>query len=166
MNYFELYGIPVTLSPDASLVKKKFYELSRQFHPDFHGQATEEEQAAILEKAAQVNRAYKIFNNREETIRYVLQEKGLLEEEEKYRLPQDFLMEMMELNEQVMEINGDDAKKNILDRITELKKESYEPVEKIVAGYQEGVTSEKELLQVKEYYFRNKYLEKVAVDLR
>ncbi|NCI46151.1 iron-sulfur cluster co-chaperone HscB C-terminal domain-containing protein [Sediminibacterium soli] len=161
MNHFELYHIPVSLRPDPALVKTRFYELSRQFHPDFHGQASEEEQDAMLEKASQVNMAYKIFRNPDATIKYVLQLKGLLEEEEKYQLPPDFLMEMLELNDQALEADTPEAKQQLAATIDNIKQALYEPVEKTVADYQEGITSEKELLQVKEYYYRKKYLDRV-----
>src|SRR3954470_11591822 len=103
MNHFELFEIPVTLQPDLQQVKQKFYLLSRKYHPDFFTQENDFEQAEALEKSSQVNKAFKVFQNRDETIKYVLQLKGLLEEEEKYNLPADFLMEMMELNEQMMD---------------------------------------------------------------
>lgn len=166
MTHFELYNIPPSLSPDPSLVKKRFYELSRKYHPDFHGQASEEEQAAILETASQVNRAFKVFGNADETIKYVLQLKGLLTEEEKYQLSPDFLMEVMELNEQLMEVEDEQGKTAVQDRINQLKNEVYEPVAKIVENYQEGITTEEELLQVKEYYYRKKYLDRIAGELR
>ncbi|MCX6298040.1 MAG: hypothetical protein NTY72_02940 [Bacteroidetes bacterium] len=35
MNYFELYQIPVSFQPDLLAVKKRFYQLSREYHPDF-----------------------------------------------------------------------------------------------------------------------------------
>jgi len=73
MNYFELYQMPVTLKPDASLVKKKFYELSRQYHPDFFTNSSDEEQTNVLEKSSMVNQAYKIFQSEDATIKYVLQ---------------------------------------------------------------------------------------------
>eukprot|EP01136_Pigoraptor_vietnamica_P003746 Opistho-1_new@33368 len=99
MNYFELYQIPLSLQPDLVQVKAKFYELSRLYHPDFHGQGTEEEQAEALETASQVNMAWKVFQHPDETLKYVLQLKGLLEEEEKYQLSPEFLMEVMDLND-------------------------------------------------------------------
>lgn len=166
MNHFELYNIPSSLSPDTALVKKRFYELSRQYHPDFHGQANAEDQAGILEKAAQVNRAYKIFNNPDETIKYVLQLKELLAEEEKYSLSPDFLMEVMELNEALMEVEDEAGKTAIRQRIDQLKTEIYEPVAKIMALYPESIPAEKELLQIKEYYYRKKYLDRIAGELK
>ena len=66
-------------------------------------------------------------------------------------------MEMMELNELKEEGDTD----SITATIDQLKKQIYEPVEAIITNYQEGITTEKELLQVKEYYFKKKYLDKI-----
>jgi molecular chaperone HscB len=162
MNYFELYDIPVSLQPDQQLVKQKFYELSRKYHPDFFSNATEAEQAEVLEKSSAVNKAYKTFTNPDETIKYVLQQKGLLEEEEKYQLPPEFLMEMMELNEAA---EGQSAAGGVQSSVTNIQQEIYEPVKAVIENYQEGVTTGEELLQVKEYYFKKKYLNRILAGL-
>jgi molecular chaperone HscB len=161
MNYFELYNIPVSFQPDRQLVKEKFYELSRKYHPDFFSNATEDEQSEALEKSSAVNKAFKIFSNADETIKYVLQQKKILEEEEKYQLPSGFLMEMMELNELAMEEDAETMRRKIAD----IQNEIYEPVKAIVEHYTEGVTSKEELLQVKEYYFKKKYLNRILEGL-
>ena len=168
MDYFELFNIPLSLFVDASSIKKRFYELSRKYHPDFFSNTSEEEQSEALEMSAMLNKALKVFSNPEETIKYVLQLKGLLEEEEKYQLPPDFLMDVMELNEQLMDakMEGDEAKKTALkEQIANLQTEIYEPVKSIVEHYQEGITSEKELLQVKKYYFQKKYLARMLTTI-
>lgn len=162
MNYFELYAIPVSLQPDQVQVKAQFYALSRKYHPDFYGQGTEEEQAEALELSSQVNLAYKTLQNPDELIKYVLRLKGLLEEEEKYTLSPDFLMEMMDLNEMAMEASDVEAREAVKQSVQTIQKEIYEPVETIITHYQDGITTEKELLQVKEYYFRKKYLDRVV----
>ena len=149
MDYFELFNIPVNLSVDKDSIKQKFYELSRKYHPDFYSQASEEEQAVVLEKSAMVNKAFKTFNNAVETVKYVLQLKGLLEEEEKYQLPKDFLMDVMDVNEQLMDakMEGDETLlQSIKEEITNLKTAIYEPVKSIVEHYKEGVTTQEELL--------------------
>lgn len=165
MNYFELYDLPVSFLPDPEKVKKGYYRLSRQYHPDFYGQASGEEQAEVLQKASDVNRAYKVFTNPDETVKYVLTLKGLLEEEEKYQLSTEFLMDMMELNEQAMEIADETDAARLKDSIFQHQKEIYEPVEAIMENYQEGISTQKELLQVKEYYFRKKYLNRILAGL-
>ncbi len=169
MNHFELYNIPVSLQPDAQLVKQKFYELSRKYHPDFFTNAAETEQAAVLETSSQVNKAYKIFRNPGETIKYVLQLHGLLEEEEKYQLPGSFLAEMLDLNEQLMEaeLDGNAAgKANLQQSVKEMEASVYAPVKDIIEHYEEGTTTEQELLQVKDYYYKKKYLSRILAGMQ
>ena len=166
MNYFELFEIPVQLKVDKASLPRKFFELSRKYHPDFFVNGSKEEKIVALEKSALLNKAFNTFQNPDETIKYVLQLKGLLEEEEKYELPPDFLMEVLEINEELME--GGENKTlfpNLEIRITELQEEIYEPVKKIVESYKEGISSEKELLQVKEYYYKKKYLDRIRQQL-
>ena len=103
MNYFELFEIPVSIKIDKSTLAQKYFDIQKKYHPDFFAQGTEAEQADALEQSSAANKALKIFKNEDETIKYVLQLKGLLEEEEKYQLPPEFLMEMMELNEELSE---------------------------------------------------------------
>lgn len=168
MNFFSLYSLPISFQPDPALVKSRYYALSRQFHPDFHGNANEEDQSEVLEKASQVNMAYKVFRNPDETIKYVLKLKGLLEEEEKYQLAPDFLMEMLELNEQVMEREPGDAvaATKLTEAANAFQQEILAPVANILAHYEDGVTTEKELLAVKEYYYRKKYLDRILAGLQ
>lgn len=165
MNYFELFEIPVQLQVDKNSLAGRFFELSRKYHPDYFVNKDSKEQLDSLDKSAMLNKAYKTFQNPDEIIKYVLQLKGLLEEEEKYELPADFLMEVLEINEQLMDAEDQSAMGNLQSAINNLQSEIYEPVKKIVEYYQEGVTSEKELLQVKEYYYKKKYLQRIQQQL-
>lgn len=166
MNYFELFEIPVQLKVDAKSLTSRFFELSKKYHPDYFINKDTEAQAEVLEKSALLNKAYKTFQNPDEMIKYVLQLKGLLEEEEKYELPPDFLMEVLEINERLMDAEDNpEIKANLQSTINNLQSEIYEPVKEIVEHYQEGHTSEKELLQVKEYYYKKKYLKRIQQQL-
>ena len=150
MNYFELFDIPVSLTIDKTKLAKKYFELQKKYHPDFFTQNNEAEQDEALEKSSAINKALKVFQNKDSTIKYVLQLKGLLEEEEKYQLPPDFLMEVMELNEQ---LSTDSTT-----AIEVFEKEIYSEVSSIIDGYNDTSTTTAELLKVKEYYFKKKYL--------
>jgi molecular chaperone HscB len=164
MNHFELFEIPVTLQVNAALMKQKFYELSRKYHPDFFTQENENDQSDALEKSSQVNKAFRIFSKQDETIKYVLQLKGLLEDDEKYQLPPNFLLEVMDMNEQLMEAKMESDKhaiSKIKSALTQLQIEIYEPIKSIIENYKEGITTNEELLQVKEYYFKKKYLNRI-----
>ena len=166
MNYFEIFGIPIQLKVDKTELPKKFFELNRKFHPDFYANATPSEQHKALEITASLNKAFKTFQNEDDTIKYVLQLKGLLEEEEKYQLPPDFLMEVLEINEQLMDTENDPGLKSTLQSaIANLQLTIYNPVKNIIEGYQDSITTEKELLLVKEYYYKKKYLNRINREL-
>src|ERR671932_247318 len=107
MNYFELFGIPVSLKIDPAWLRRRYYELSRQYNPDMHTLAGEAAQADMLEKSAMVNQAFKVLGNEQDLLQYVLELKGLLADSDKYALPQFFLMEMMDINEKLMELEYD-----------------------------------------------------------
>lgn len=162
MTHFELFNLPITLTVDTSGLSKKYFELQRKYHPDRFAQASDEEKEATLQLSAQVNKAFKVLKDPDETIKYVLQLKNLLEDEEKYQLSPDFLMAVMELNELLEEGLTDSLQTNI----DQLKQTIYEPVEAIIKNYQEGITTEKELLQVKEYYFKKKYMDRMVENLK
>jgi molecular chaperone HscB len=153
MNYFELFELPVTLQVDGSQLAKKYFELQKKYHPDYFTQSTDEEQDDALEKSSAVNKALKIFKDKDSTIKYVLQLKGLLEEEEKYQLPPDFLMEVMELNE---ELTNDSAA-----AVHDFEKEIYAGVQSIIEAYNDATVTTADLLKVKEYYFKKKYLQRI-----
>ena len=165
MNYFELFEIPVQLKVEKNALSGKFFELNRKYHPDYFVKDNPEAQSEALEKSALLNKAFKTFQNPDETIKYVLQLKGLLEEEEKYELPVDFLKEVLEINEKLMDDDKSETTSNLKSRIEKLQTDIYEPVKEIVEHYQEGFTSEKELLQEKEYYYKKKYLQRIQQQL-
>ncbi len=161
MTYFELFELPVQLKVDRSLLPQKYFALSREFHPDFYINKTDTEKKKALEISAMLNRALKTLKDEDETIKYVLQLKGLLQEEEKYELPPEFLGEMLELNEQITEAGDEQASATVHTAIGNIESSIYEPVKEIIENYQDGVTAKKELLQVKEYYFKKKYLNRI-----
>ena len=154
MNYFELYGIPEKPVTDKTSVSKKYIELQKKFHPDFYTNETEDEKEIALSQSAEINKAYNIFINPDKTIEYFLQLKGIITPDEKYTLPADFLMEMMELNEELDD--HDTAETNSTPKNYEKK------LQQGIAGiYELGSLGDEELLQLKEYYYKKKYLKRI-----
>lgn len=166
MNYFEVYELPVQLVVHKQVLKKKYFELSRRFHPDYFAQQDEAAQQEALEQSALINKAFKIFSNRDETLRYVLELKGLLTENEKYDLPPDFLMDMMDLNERLADASFDPAERTAVQQeVLQTENLLYESVKDIIENYDESKTTKEELLRVKDYYFKKKYLERLKQQL-
>ena len=163
MNYFQFYDIPLSFNPDQTLVKKKFYELSKTYHPDFYINESEEKQQEILEKSTLNNKAYQTLSNTAKLLPYLLSLQGVLLEGEKYNLPQSFLMEMMEVNEALMELEFDADEEGIEKSITdvELMEKSLEnELSRAIAQYENEAEEVKNIVLdlIKDIYYRKKYL--------
>jgi molecular chaperone HscB len=153
MNYFELFELPVSIHVDKSQLAQQFFALQKKYHPDFFANGTEYEQEQALELSAQLNKALKILKNQDLTIKYVLELKSLLDDEEKYQLPPDFLMEMMELNEGLSD--------NSAEAIHKLEQELYREVQPIIDQYDDATITRADLLKLKDFYFKKKYLQRI-----
>jgi len=165
MNYFELFGLKPSFNPDATQVKNKFYELSRQYHPDRFAAEGTEKMVEALKMAAEVNQAYKALKDADATMAYVLRMHGMLEDEEKYTLPPAFLMEMMDLNEAVSDYEATPldeptrlAAKNALAEQLQTWTDAITP---LTTRYNASDYDEQLLLAIKDMYFRKKYLHRI-----
>ena len=72
-------------------------------------------------------------------------------------------MEVLEINEALMDAEEKDP--SLLQRIDEIQKEIYDPVKEIIEGYRETVHTEKDLLRVKDYYYKKRYLDRLRREL-
>src|SRR5205823_9070984 len=107
INFFEFDDIPESFQIDQAGLKKKFYAYSKQDHADFYATEGEEKQNEILELSTINNKAYHTLSNQSKLLEYILKEHNLVNEGAKPQLPGEFLMEMMDINERLMEV--DDA---------------------------------------------------------
>ncbi|MGN6567882.1 MAG: iron-sulfur cluster co-chaperone HscB C-terminal domain-containing protein [Flavipsychrobacter sp.] len=162
VNYFQLYALPESFHPPIAAVKVKFYELSRSWHPDRFAQADAAAQAEALRMAALNNEAYKTLSNPDALMAYILKLHGMLEDEEKYNLPPDFLMDMMELNELISEYEIDRTNEESMAEAREIIESEFREwdleVAPLTQRFNEGEHTEALLAEIKDYYFRRKYL--------
>ena len=170
MNYFELYNLPILFHIDEVQVKKKFYELSKNFHPDFHVNESEEKQQEILELSTLNNKAYQVLSNPLKRIEYILQLNNVMTEGDKYQLPQDFLMDMMDVNEALMEQEFD-ADPMVVDKIknqvTDIEKSLFEELKQYTDIFDKEPKQDHEstLLKIKDIWYRQKYLLRIRDSL-
>lgn len=171
LNYFELYNLPVTFNPDQKLVKKKFYELSKKFHPDFYINEDEEKQGEVLELSTLNNKAFQVLKDPQKRLHYILELKKQLVEGENYALPQSFLLEMMEVNEALMELEFDaDAQKlaELKTQTTAIENALNTELNKLTSSFDNSSAVEQEnaLKAIKDIYYRNKYLARINESLK
>jgi molecular chaperone HscB len=110
-DYFTVFGLPRKLTVDGGALQRRFYELSRQHHPDFHQGAAAEQQAETLARSALVNRAYRALRDPLPRVEYLIAlEEGREVREgaaDKPRAPRELLEEMLEVQEALEEAKAD-----------------------------------------------------------
>jgi molecular chaperone HscB len=163
MDYFKFYEIPLTFNPDKTLVKKKFYELSKTYHPDFYINESEEKQTEILELSTLNNKAFQTLTNHDKLIPYILEQEGILEEGEKYQLPQSFLMEMMDVNEAIMDLEFEqnaDKLAEVKSNVDDFENSLNHDLAILTTDFDQYVEIKKSeiLNQIKDIWYRKKYL--------
>lgn len=169
MNYFEFYNIPITFQLDTEALRQKFLAYSKQYHPDFHTLESDEKQAEILEKSTINNEAYKMLKDGDKRMKYILELKNLLGEHLKNDLPPDFLMEMMDVNERLMELQFDydeAAHKAIKAEIEEKEKDLYNGIQPVLNHYNDATASRSDLEAVRDFYLQNRYLLRLKENLQ
>lgn len=168
MNHFELFEFPESFYLDEKELKKRFLQKSKKYHPDFFATDSEEKQQEVLELSTQINDAYKTLSDFNARMAYILKEKGLLGEEGKNDIPQDFLLEVMEIQETIMELEFDfteSAFHNASQSVDNLDDELKTEIEPILQAYDHAKSSEEELKKVKEFYLKKKYLWRIRENL-
>jgi molecular chaperone HscB len=110
-DYFTVFGLPRKLGVDGEALQRRFYELSRQHHPDFHQGAGAERQAEVLGQSALINRAYRALREPLARVQYLIAlEEGREVREgatDKPKAPRELLEEMMEVQEALEEAKAE-----------------------------------------------------------
>jgi len=169
-DYFEFYGLPVQFNPNQQEVKAKFYAFSKQYHPDFYANESEEKQDEALTLSTLNNKAYQTLSNEKKRLKYVLELKGIVATDESYQLPQSFLMEMMDINEALMDLQFEpdaeklaEVRKNIGEIEEELKKELRDLMNQFDSN--PTAASENLFVSIKDNFYRQKYIDRIREKL-
>ena len=170
MNYFEFYDLPISFNPDQNLVKQQFYALSKKYHPDFYINESEEKQDEVLELSTLNNKAFQILKDPQKRLQYILELKDQVKEGENYALPQDFLMDMMDVNETLMDLEFEpNAEKlaSVKQEIENFEQSLNAELHQHTTKFDTATTAEQEevLKAIKDIYYRNKYLWRIKQSL-
>ncbi|CAM3817793.1 Fe-S protein assembly co-chaperone HscB [Mucilaginibacter galii] len=167
INYFEFYDIPESFEPDEALLKKKFYALSKQYHPDFYANEDEAKQQEILEISTINNKAYQTLSNPAKRLEYILKQHELVNEGAKPQLPADFLMEMMDLNERLMEVDDAEQLASIRAEALAVEDDLSNELKGLTADYEmlNDTAKEDRLNSIADIYYRQKYLLRIKESL-
>ena len=75
-NFFDLFGLERKLTIDPAHLQKRFYELSRHWHPDKYSRKSSTEQAEALDATALVNDGFRTLRDPSNRAEYLLSEEG------------------------------------------------------------------------------------------
>jgi molecular chaperone HscB len=129
----------------------------------------EAEQARALDLSTLNNEAFKTLSDPDKRIQYILKINGLLEEgENQGALSQDFLMEMMDINEAMMDLEFDfDAEryKQARHAVEALDQTLRKEIQPVLDTWTAETGTPAELLQVREYFFKKRYLLRIFENL-
>lgn len=103
---FERLGLPRRFSVDPADVERRYLTLSRQSHPDFHGGASDADQAAAIAQTAALNQAYTTLTDPFRRAEYLLSLLGGPTAGQEKGQDQSFLMQMMDTRERMDEIRA------------------------------------------------------------
>ncbi|WP_455198867.1 Fe-S protein assembly co-chaperone HscB [Kaarinaea lacus] len=103
-DYFNLFGVPVSFEVNIPELTSRYREMQRAVHPDRYANASDAERRISMQMAARVNEGYKVLKDPLSRSRYLLELQGININDADTSLDNVFLMEQMELREQLGEL--------------------------------------------------------------
>lgn len=108
-NYYDFFELEHKLDLDLKDLEKRFYALSRKYHPDGYTLKSRAEQIYALDATAILNDAYRTLREPLARAEYLLKENGFdIGEQGSKNVPPELLEEVFELNMALEELRGGD----------------------------------------------------------
>ncbi|XP_042866683.1 iron-sulfur cluster co-chaperone protein HscB-like [Penaeus japonicus] len=102
-NHFEVMGVEKRFGLDTKQLTRTFRLLQAQVHPDKFSLKSEREQQYAADHSSQINKAYRCLLHPVERALYLLELAGQPLHEGQIDMDPEFLMEIMEVNEELAE---------------------------------------------------------------
>jgi molecular chaperone HscB len=157
-DYFSFYQLAPSLYIDTVALRKAYLEISRQFHPDYFVS-----DKTALSKAVEItaynNKAYATLQRFESRLAYFLSYYGVLKPGEIPTPDSAFLMEMMDLNEELEMAHADSsAKEVLLNSIVSQKQQILSALEQSAQHHPDATYTADDLARFLKLYVRVNYL--------
>ncbi|RKZ96376.1 MAG: Fe-S protein assembly co-chaperone HscB [Gammaproteobacteria bacterium] len=104
-NYFSLLGLPVSFVIDKNKLTSNYHDIQKSIHPDNFANATALERRLSVQKAAQINDALQTLKNPLQRSIYLLSLYDIELGENNNSVDPAFLMEQMELRENLSQVS-------------------------------------------------------------
>ena len=174
-NFYEFFGIEQKLTLDQDALQKRFYELSRHWHPDRFSRKSAGEQAQALEATAILNDGYRTLKDPVKRAEYLLKEEGFpIGEQRSKDVPPELLEEVFELNMMLEELKSGDedarpqlesARQNFVGLRDEVDRELETLFNKYDAAEPQSETAKQSLHEIRGALNRRRYIENLLRDV-
>jgi molecular chaperone HscB len=174
-NFYEFFGLEQKLVLNKDALQKRFYELSRQWHPDRFSRKSAGEQAEALEATAILNDGYRTLRDPVKRAEYLLTEEGFPIGEQRSRdVPPELLEEVFELNMMLEELKGGDeearpqlerAGENFVRLRAAIDRELETLFSKYDAAEPQSETAKQALHEIRGVLNRRRYIENLIRDV-
>tara|TARA_B100000676_G_C17651029_1_gene616582 strand:- start:33 stop:548 length:516 start_codon:yes stop_codon:yes gene_type:complete len=114
-NYFEIFGLPIDFNVDSDQLAERYRELQKELHPDRFASSTDQEKRLSMQWSALVNTGKETLQAPLPRAIYMLELRGLTVDHNP-RLPPEFLMQQIELREELEELEESSAPLDGLDK--------------------------------------------------
>lgn len=108
LDHFTILGVPRTLQIEDSMIRERFYELSKTLHPDRFVNSSASEQASSLRWTTALNRAHQCLRDRIARSRYLLEIHGVSPDKNPGQPPLDLAEAYFE-HQELLESGGTDS---------------------------------------------------------
>ncbi len=166
MKFYDALGLEPKLAIDPDDLKKRFYDRSRQWHPDRFSRSSSEEKQRSEEMTSMLNDAFRTLREPVTRAEYFLRESGL---ELSKDAPPELLEEVFELNMALEELRGGDesARGQLVlaqERFTGMLADADSGLSRLFASY-DGKADAIVLEQIRATLNRRKYVSNLLRDV-
>ena len=129
-NHFELFALPEHYRLDRKDLDARYRELQRTAHPDRFASASDQERRLSVQRAAQINEAFETLKDPLKRGQYLLALRGhAIEDQQQTHQDPEFLMQQIELREQLAEVRVHDDPLQVLDTLSRHIRNQYRDLE-------------------------------------
>ncbi len=174
-NYYDFFEVDRKLKVDSDDLQRRFYELSRKWHPDRFSRKSTEDQAQALEATSRVNDGYRTLRDPIRRAEYLLAEEGFpIGEQRSKDVPPELLEEVFGLNMMLEELKaGDEGARPQLETANEhfvsMRGQIDGELERLFERYDEAESSSESarqaLHEVRAALNRRRYIENLIRDV-
>jgi len=164
-DYFAVFGLDRKLTIDEASLQRKFYELSRQFHPDRFATASPFQQQYALDFTALLNDGYRVLRDPVKCAEYLLKQEGFdIGEQRSKDVPPELLEEVFELNMMLESTPDKQELESARERFRAMQAQTDSEIQGLAAKY-DATNDRSVLAAVRGVLNRRRYIQNLVRDV-